>query len=551
MQSRPITTSFVKDNSKELKGEILLSGLGASPGVSFGVVKVINNLDELSKIKKGDVLVTEMTNPDMVVAMQKAAGIITDEGGITSHASIVSREMGIPCVVGTGEATKKLYDGMIVTVDGNNGRVYEGRGETKTVEIKPIINTKTKIKVIVDLPDYAKRAALSGAKEVGLVRLEGIIATCGKHPLFFIKNKKSDEYVKILHSGLRKIAEPFDEIWVRSSDIRSDEFKHLEGAVQEAEGNPMLGDHGIRFTLKHIEILRAEILAIKLLAQDFPNKKIGFMIPQVISVEEVKRTKEEAERIGILKNVKIGIMVETPAAVQIINDLCEEGIDFVSFGTNDLTQYTLAIDRNNSGVQDLYNEMNPSVLSSIRYVIRRCKKYGVETSVCGQAASREDMAKFLVEEGIDSLSVNADAAHNVSVVVSKVERELGEKRETERRKIEKKINYEDNQLRDNSQIKRKERKEENIEAEMISERKIALTPMMMAVTKEENEDIEEIVLKELDDWDKNEEEIGKEEDYVPANEDKSDKDIPPLNDAIPVDSEHFEEVDELGPEKEI
>ena len=421
VQSRPITTIFKKATSAELGGDVLFVGLGASPGVASGTVKVIHNLAELSKIKKGDILVTEMTNPDMVVDMQKAAGIITDEGGVTSHAAIVSREMGIPAVVGTGNATKKLNDGDLVTVDGNAGKVYAGKGETKLAEIKQIVQTKTRIKVMVDLPDFADRAAKTGVEAVGLVRLEGIIASSGKHPQLFVKEKNMPAYTKLLFDGLTKIAEPFKEIWIRSSDIRSDEYRHLAGAPAEVEGNPMLGDHGIRFTVKNPAILEAELAAIKELAGKHKDKLFGFMIPQVISVNEFLITKKAADKLGMPSNVKLGIMVETPAAVQIINELCEAGIQFVSFGTNDLTQYMLAIDRNNSGVQNLYNEMNPAVLSAISYVIRRCKKFGIETSICGQAGSNPEMVAFLVREGISSVSVNADAAFKVSETIAAVE----------------------------------------------------------------------------------------------------------------------------------
>jgi len=422
VQSRPITTLFKKNKEEKIVGKILLSGLGASPGVASGKVKIIHNLDELDKVESKDILVTEMTNPDMVVAMQRASAIVTDEGGITSHAAIVSREMGIPAVVGTNEATKKLKDGQYITVDGYNGKVIDGKGETHIVEVTPVVETKTKIKVIVDLPDYAERAALSKVKGVGLVRLEGIIAESGKHPLHFVKEKKLADYTKVIFKGIRTIAEHFEEIWVRSSDIRSDEFHNLEGSPRKVELNPMLGNHGIRFSLKHPEILHSELHAIKELAETFPEKKVGFMMPQIISVEEVKETKKIAESIQMPKNVKFGIMVETPAAVQIINQLIETGIEFISFGTNDLTQFILAIDRGNESIQDLYNEENPAVLSAISYVIRRCKKAGVETSICGQAASRESMVRFLVSEGIDSLSVNADAAHKISEIVAELEK---------------------------------------------------------------------------------------------------------------------------------
>jgi pyruvate, water dikinase len=436
VQSRPITTE-AKDSGKEISGTVLVSGTGASPGAGAGTVKIVKSMEDLSKIKNGDILVTEMTNPDMVVSMQKAAGIVTDEGGLTSHAAIVSREMGIPAIVGTGDATEKLRDGQVVTVDGNSGKVFEGRGEEREVEILPIVETKTKIKVIVDLPDYAERAAKSKARGVGLVRLEGIIATGGKHPLSYVKGKKIEEYVSLLSKGLREICKHFEEVWIRSSDIRTDEYRNLIGANKEVEGNPMLGDHGIRYGLRHPEILRAEFTAIKEIADEFPEKKIGLMAPQIISVSELKEMKRIAKsEVSVPKNVKIGIMVETPAAVQLINDFCEEGLDFISFGTNDLTQYTLAIDRNNSDVQYLYDESNPAVLSSIRYVIRRCKHYGVETSICGQAGSKEEIVKFLIKEGISSISVNADVAHKISNIVSELESGQGEKEEGNDKKTE-------------------------------------------------------------------------------------------------------------------
>jgi pyruvate,water dikinase len=513
VQSRPITTKFAAEK-KEIKGEIILSGLGASPGVASGRVKIIFNLSELEKIKKGDILVTEMTNPDMVVSMQKAAAIVTDEGGVTSHAAIVSREMGIPAVVGTGDATKKLKEGQMITVDGSNGKVLTGEGETKLLEIKPIVQTKTKIKVVVDLPDFAERAALTGAKSVGLTRIEGIIAESGKHPFYFVEQKKTEDYSSLIFEGLKKIAQHFDEMWIRTSDIRSDEFQHLEGAPGKPEGNPMLGNHGIRFSLKYPEVIKAEIKSIKQLAIAFPKKAFGVMIPQVISLHEVQQTKKIAQQLKIPENVKIGIMVETPAAVQIINSLCEEGISFISFGTNDLTQYMLAVDRNNGDVQYLYDEMNSAVVSALSYVIRRCKKHGIETSICGQAGSKPSMVNFLISEGIDSISVNADAAESVSRLVQDLEN--------------KKTNL-------FTEIKsfftgKKEEKGDNRKIEKETLDSVIKDSQSSLISPVQNEDIEDVMLKELDS-----EEL---DSYVPGQV-FSDKGIPLLNDAIPVDSEQL------------
>jgi pyruvate,water dikinase len=495
VQSRPITTT-VKKQGGEITGDVLLSGLGASPGVGSGIVRIVHSLDDLAKVKHGDVMVTTMTNPDMVVSMQRAAGIVTDEGGVTSHAAIVSREIGIPCVVGTRTATHVLKDGQLITVDGFTGRVLDGKAEEKKAEIKHIVPTRTKIKVIVDLPDYASRAALSGSQSVGLVRLEGIIGASGKHPVWFVKNDAMKEYIHTVSSGLKKIALPFEELWIRTSDIRSDEYLHLEGAPQKTEGNPMLGDHGIRFSLKNIDILEAELAAVKEIADEFPDKTFGIMMPQIISVEEVRQTKKLAQGLKMPNNTKMGIMVETPAAVQIIEDICHEGISFMSFGTNDLTQYTLAIDRNNPDVQDLYSEMHPAVLRSISQVIQTCKHYGVETSICGQAGSHEDMAAFLVKEGIDSISCNADAAYNVSVLVARLE----------------------NDYAITTSVK-KEPSQEKSTVGVGMEQLVAI-PMM------KNSSEEDLILRALED------------DYVPAIGQNSD--VPALNDAITVDSEQFE-----------
>ena len=427
VQTRPITTMekrLEKSELKEIKGEIILSGLAASPGLGAGKVKIIYDLVDLPKIQKGDVLVTKMTNPDMVVTMQKCSAIVTDEGGLTAHAAIISREMGIACIVGTENATEKLRDGEEITVDGYSGNVYKGKiegVETEKKEVLPVTaKTKTQIKVMVDLPSFAERAAKTELKKVGLTRIEGIIAESGKHPLFFKNQNKINEYEEIIFKGIKQISDYFEEIWVRTSDIRSDEFSNLEGASQEKEANPMLGMHGIRFSLENPDILKAEIIALKRVSET--GKKIGILLPQVISEQEVQGVKNILKEVQF-NDAKLGIMIETPAAVQIIKELCEEKIEFISFGTNDLTQYILAIDRGNEQVQGLYNEMHPAILKQLEYVIRVCKRYNVETSICGQAGSKKEMVKFLVEKEIDSISVNADVAKEISDYVAEIEKE--------------------------------------------------------------------------------------------------------------------------------
>jgi len=424
VQTRPITTLEKRAEAgtiKELSGEVILKGLAASPGIGSGKIRIVKNLDDLGKVKKGDILVTEMTNPDMVVTMQRCAAIVTDEGGLTAHAAIVSREMGIPAIVGTQTATTKLKEEEVITVDGYTGKVYKGKvAETAQKEIKKVTaETKTKLKVIIDLPSFAQRAAKTGLKRVGLARLEGIIAESGKHPQYFLQSKNMKGYEEIIYKGLSEIAEYFEEIWVRTSDIRSDEFQNLEGASKEIETNPMLGMHGIRYGLIHPEILKSELNAMKRVFEN--GSKIGILAPQIISVEEIKKIKSYINEIGF-SQAKVGVMIETPASVQVIKELCDEGIDFISFGTNDLTQYTLAVDRGNEQVQNIYNEMHPSVLHQLEYVIKVCKEKGVETSICGQAGSRKEMVKFLIEKGIDSISVNSDMAADIASYISELEK---------------------------------------------------------------------------------------------------------------------------------
>jgi pyruvate, water dikinase len=442
LQTRAITTISEKGKTggeiPEPKGEVLLQGQAASPGIASGVVKIIKEKGDLEKIKKGDILVTKMTDPDMVVSMAKSAAIVTDDGGMTSHAAIVSREMGIPAIVGTRKATNELSDGFLITVDGFHGKVFKGKvSENVQKEVLPVVDTKTKIKVIVDLPSSAERASKSKAKAVGLTRIEGIIAEAQKHPAFFLKNKNLAGYEEIIYKGIDGIAKYFDEVWIRTSDLRSDEFSRLEGAP-EIEGNPMLGMHGIRYSLKYPEILEAELRALKKVAEK--GKTMGILMPQLVLVDELKKVKEYVEKLDF-KDLRVGIMIETPASVQIIEELCKEGISFISFGTNDLTQYTMAIDRNNPEVQYLHDESNPAVLKQMAHVIEVCKKYNVETSICGAAGAKKEIAKFLVEKGIDSISVAADAASEISKYVAELEKSIPQettiKEETQNEVIEK------------------------------------------------------------------------------------------------------------------
>ena len=438
LQSRPITTliTIPEEVVEEEERIELTRGLGASPGMAAGAVKIIKSIDELDKVELGDILVTTMTTPDMVPAMKRATGIITDEGGITCHAAIVSRELGTPCVVGTGDATKVLDDNMIVTLSGDKGIVYKGElkkmekieVEEKPTMIQPSILTVTEVKVNVSMPEAAKKAADTGADGVGLLRTEHMMLGLGVHPKKFVEEDREDELIKALVENILKVADAFypKSVWYRTLDAPTDEFRSLEGGEDEPyEHNPMLGWRGIRRELDEPELLKAEFKAIKKL-HDQGYTNIGIMIPLVQHPDELKMAKKIAEETGLKpqKNIEFGIMVETPAAALVIEDFIKEGIDFASFGTNDLTQYTLAIDRNNENVASLYTEGHPAVLKLIEHVIKKCRGAGVKTSICGQAGSIPYIVERLVELGIDSISANIDAVPTIREVVAKVEKKL-------------------------------------------------------------------------------------------------------------------------------
>jgi len=352
------------------------------------------------------------------------------------HAAIVSRELGTPCVVGTKKATKVLKDGMIVTVDGEKGIVYEG--EIKKVEEKekkqevvvqqaPII-TATEVKVNVSMPEVAERAAATGADGVGLLRAEHMILGLGKHPRKILEEEGEEALIEALMEGIRKVADAFypRPVTYRTLDAPTDEFRGLEGGENEPiEHNPMLGWRGIRRDLDEVDILKCELKAIKRLREE-GYKNIEIMIPLVTHPDEVRRVKEIMREVGLepCKDIPFGIMVETPAAALIIEDFIKEGINFVSLGTNDLTQYTIAIDRNNELVSKYYKEDHPAVLKLVEHVIKTCKKHGIKTSICGQAGSRPHIVEKLVEWGIDSVSANIDAVETIRRVVARTEQKV-------------------------------------------------------------------------------------------------------------------------------
>jgi len=439
LQSRPITT-ISHMHSREAASvhenvSIILEGQGASPGIAAGGVVIVNSVKDLAKVKEGDIMVAKMTNPDMVPGMRKVCAIITDEGGMTCHAAIVSRELGTPAVVGTRTATHVLKEGQVVTVDGEKGLVFEGKVNIAKEEAPvavagfaaaPII-TGTSIKVNVSLPEAAARAAATGADGVGLLRIEHLILGLNKTPGWFIANHREEEFVVELYRGIKTVLDAFPgkPVWVRTLDAPTDEFRNMKGGENEPdEHNPMLGWRGIRRDLQQTEQFRLQVEAFKRLwAEGYSN--MGLMFPLVGHPREFIAARAMLAGWGVdVENTTLGIMIEIPSSALLIDDFIAAGINFASFGTNDLIQYTLAIDRNNQNVADMYEPKHPAVLKLIRYAIDRCREGDVECSICGQAGSEPDMVEWLIRAGITSVSANIDAVPKIRETAARTEQRI-------------------------------------------------------------------------------------------------------------------------------
>jgi pyruvate,water dikinase len=441
LQSRPITTIGTKKEAAEehtASAKLLIKGQGAAPGIASGKVVIIRDVRDVGKVKEGDILVTRMTNPDMVPAMRKVGAIVTDEGGMTCHAAIVSRELGTPAVVGTRTATNVLKPGQVVTVDGEKGHVYEGAVAAAAPAVAsaaaplfsgavaPLI-TATSVKVNVSIPEAAKRAAATGADGVGLLRIEHLILGLNKTPGWFIANHREDEFVTELHDGIKIVLDAFPgkPVWVRTLDAPTDEFRNMAGGENEPhEHNPMLGWRGIRRDLETPDQFRLQVEAFKRLWKEGYDN-LGIMFPMVSHPDQFMAAKAMMAACGVdVDHVTLGIMIEIPSSAIMIEDFIRCGIKFASFGTNDLIQYTLAIDRNNENVANMYDPRHPAVLSLIHNAIQVCRAYDVEVSICGQAGSDPKMAAWLVEHGITSVSANIDAIAKIREAVARTEQRI-------------------------------------------------------------------------------------------------------------------------------
>jgi len=445
VQTRPVTTlgnSVQRIGDRKTLSPItyhltpVLTGAPASPGIGSGEVKIIRKNKEISKIKPGDVLVAKMTSPDYVPAMKKASAIVTDEGGLTSHAAIVSRELGIPCVVGTKDATSKLKEGAIVTVDGEIGEVYFGsiKKETKKLEVPEslsLLKTKTATKLYVNLaePENAEKVAKLPVDGVGLLRAEFMIGGIGIHPKEAIKLKKQDDFVEKLSKQIETFAKAFypRPIIYRATDFKTNEYRSLKGGAywEPKEPNPLMGFRGAFRYVANPDVFNLELEAIKKVREKYENLHI--MIPYVRSPDELKKVRKLITVSGLFEksSFKFWMMVELPVNVILMEDFIKVGLDGVSIGSNDLTMLILGTDRDNSEVAQSFDERSPAIAWAIKRVIKICSKHSVSVSICGQAPSEyEDFVENLVRMGITSISANPDAIYRVKNVIIKTEKEI-------------------------------------------------------------------------------------------------------------------------------
>ncbi len=445
VQTRPVTTIEGVDKKKTASSLIkdenandtpILSGAAASPGIGTGIVKILQSPKEIAKVKIGDILVAKMTSPDYVPAMKKAVAIVTDEGGLTSHAAIVSRELGIPCVVGSKTATKTLKEGQVVTVDGSKGMVFLG-GKIKTAKIHEVkkeavnedVKTATKLYVNLAEPERAKEVAKLYTEGVGLLRAEFMIANIGIHPKEAIQQKKQQEFIEKLENGLEIFTKSFypRPVVYRATDFKTNEYRSLPGGDkwEPNEANPMLGFRGAYRYISHPEVFNLELQAIKHVRKKYNN--LMLMIPFVRSPEELRKVRRLVAVEGFFEDptFKFWMMVEIPINVIMIDEFIKIGIDGVSIGSNDLTMLVTGTDRDNAEVANSFDERSPAVMWSLRRVIKHCNAAKVTSSICGQAPSTyDDFVRKLVKYGVTSMSVNPDAIDRVRGVIKLAESDI-------------------------------------------------------------------------------------------------------------------------------
>jgi pyruvate,water dikinase len=442
VQTRPVTTLRKRpaapeapSREEEQRAEAIVRGLGASPGIVVGTVRVLGSPEEGAKLAEGEILVTRMTMPDWVPLMRRAAAIVTDEGGMTSHAAIVSRELGVPCVVGTQQATALLRDGQKVTVDGMEGVVYRGEAKPVAEGRKPRAApppapqaphaTGTRLYVNLGEPARAPEVAKLDCDGVGLLRAEFMLleALQGTHPRLLIERGQRAAMIDRLVASLRGMVRAFHPrpVVYRTMDFRSNEFRGLEGGerFEPPEENPMIGYRGCFRYTREADLFLLELEVIRKVRSELPNLHV--MIPFVRTAWELAECARLVEKSGLRaeRGFQLWVMAEVPSVAYWIPTYAKHGVSGVSIGSNDLTQLTLGVDRDSQSLAPLFDERDPAVLAAIRRIIRRSHRAGLTCSICGQAPSVfPEYAAMLVRWGIDSISVTPDALattrHNIA-----------------------------------------------------------------------------------------------------------------------------------------
>lgn len=434
----------------EADAEIAVRGLAASPGVASGVVHVIDNPKDIDQFKQGEVLVTVMTSPDWVPAMKKAVAIITNNGGMTCHAAIISREMQIPCIVGTRSkntvATEVLKTGDVVTVDAKNGVVYRGEvtsmlkkatPETTTtgqvVAAESFAPTATGVMMNLGDPGLVDRYASLPADGIGLMREEFIWTSyIHEHPLYLIENGQADKVVNMLAEGIAKVVRAMAPrpVVLRFSDFKSSEYRNLKGGekYEPHESADLLGWRGASryYDPKYIDAFKLELAAVKKVRNEFGLNNLNVMIPFVRTVTEAQKVTAIMRDEGLVRSAdfKVYMMAEIPSNI-ILADQFNQFVDGYSIGSNDLAMLILGCDRNNDTVASLFDERDLAVKRAIRHLIVTAHKDGKTVSICGQAPSEyPEFTNFLIQSGIDYVSVNPDMVKETKRNVAHFEQRL-------------------------------------------------------------------------------------------------------------------------------
>ncbi|MBU0596715.1 phosphoenolpyruvate synthase, partial [Patescibacteria group bacterium] len=466
VQARPETVkakksfAVVEEYKLKKEGKVILTGVAVGQKIGAGKVRIIENPAQMKQFKKGDILVTRITDPDWEPIMRIAAAIVTEQGGKTSHAAIVSRELGVPCIVGARQARKLLKNGKDVTVScakGDEGQIFQGilPFEVKRTEIRDIKKTKTKIMMNVGDPDHALALSFLPNDGVGLARLEFIFSNFIKiHPLALIHYKKlkdkiakkkirditrgypekSEYCIEKLAEGIGRIAVAFypNPVVLRLSDFKTNEYATLIGGkeFEPEEENPMLGWRGASryYSKEYKPGFRLECEAIKRVRNEWGLNNVIAMVPFCRTPEEGKKVLETMAEFGLKRGengLQVYVMCEIPSNVILADDFAKI-FDGFSIGSNDLTQLTLGVDRDSSLVSHVYDEKNKAVMTLIKNVIATAHKYKRKVGICGQAPSDyPEFAEFLVREGIDSISLNPDTVVSTHRRIAKVESTLG------------------------------------------------------------------------------------------------------------------------------